>query len=83
MIKSLKIDAVASCPRSSVVLLFLTIIDTTWRMFVPVIGFALVGVRLDILFEKAPICMVTMIFVGIVCSAILVKSQLARVKRND
>ena len=83
MIKSLKIDAVASCPHSSVVLLFLTIIDTTWRLFVPIVGFAIVGVQLDILFKKTPVYMFSMICVGIVCSAVLIKSQLARVKRND
>lgn len=53
--------------------------DTTWRMFVPTIGLALIGVYFDTKWESAPWCMLAGALIGALISAFLIKQQLQRV----
>lgn len=69
-------------PRSAAILLLLTIADTTWRVFVPTIGGAILGVTLDNLFGKAPLFTITLISLGCAISAVLVAQQLKKVQRT-
>lgn len=57
-----------------------TIGDTTWRMFVPSVGFTLLGFWLDSQFDTKPTLMIAGIVVGSIFAVILVMTQLKRVK---
>lgn len=58
--------------------------DTTWRMFVPVIGMALVGVWLDKMCHTTPFILFFGIAIGFTMAGLLVKMQISRVmKRGD
>ena len=52
-----------------------TIGDTTWRMFVPSVGFTLLGVWLDSVFGLKPWLMIAGIILGFAMAVILVKRQ--------
>lgn len=52
-----------------------TIGDTTWRMFVPSVGFTLLGVWLDSVFGLKPWLMIVGIILGFAMAVILVKRQ--------
>ncbi|MGE5312566.1 MAG: AtpZ/AtpI family protein [Acidobacteriota bacterium] len=66
----------------NVVAVVQTIGDTTWRMFVPTVGFTLLGVWLDGLWNTKPWLMIAGIAVGVLGSVLLVREQLRRVKRG-
>lgn len=66
----------------NVVAVVQTIGDTTWRMFVPTVGFTLLGVWLDGLWNTKPWLMIAGIAVGALGSVLLVREQLRRVKRG-
>ena len=69
-------------PQSAVILLLLTILDTTWRAFVPTIGGTVLGITLDNLFHQAPLFTTIMIIAGFVTSAVLITLQIRKVKRS-
>ena len=70
-------------PKNSTVLLLLgTIADTTWRMFVPVIGMLLLGVWIDTRFGTLPWGMVVLTIIGIAIAAELVRRQLTNVNKK-
>ncbi len=71
----------AKQPQSAAILLIYTIIDTTWRAFVPTIGGTFLGVGLDKLFGLAPLMTVVMIIVGFALSALLIMLQIKSVRR--
>lgn len=50
--------------------------DTTWRMFVPSIGFAFLGVWLDGIFETKPWLMIGGVVLGFAMAVVLVKRQI-------
>ena len=58
-----------------------TIGDTTWRMFVPSVGFTLLGVWLDSVFGLKPWLMIVGIILGFAMAAILVKRQVDEANR--
>lgn len=62
--------------------ILLTIGDTTWRMFVPSIGFTLLGVWLDGVFGLKPWLMVAGIVVGCLSAVLLVKFQIDTIKKR-
>ena len=68
-------------PRSAAILLMMTILDTTWRAFVPTIGGTFLGVGLDKLFGLAPWMTIVMIIVGFAVSALLIMLQIRSVRR--
>lgn len=57
-----------------------TIGDTTWRMFVPSIGFTLLGVWLDTQLDTKPWLMVAGIAVGVTGAILLVMRQIGKIK---
>jgi hypothetical protein len=67
--------------KSTVILLLGDIGDTTWRMFVPTIGFTLVGLYADTMFGTKPWLMVTGIIIGSIFAGLLVKKQLQKVNK--
>lgn len=69
-------------PHSAVILLLLTILDTTWRAFVPPITGTIVGIGLDNTFHKAPLFTALMIVIGFATSAILIAFQIRKVRRS-
>lgn len=69
--------------RSTVILLLSTMADTTWRMFVPIIGLAVGGLLLDKQFHTTPVLMIIGIVLGIILAAVLVRRQLLSVQDKD
>lgn len=55
--------------------MFGTMADTTWRMFIPVIGLALGGVWIDRTYGTKPFITIIGIIVGIAIAAYLVRLQ--------
>lgn len=70
-------------PRSAVVLLLRTALDTSWRAFVPTIGGTLLGVWLDNILMTAPIITTAMITLGFLTSAALIALQIRRVRSHS
>jgi len=70
-------------PRSAAILLLITVLDTTWRAFVPTIGGTFLGVFLDTSLRTAPIITVVMIALGFATSIVLVIMQIKAVKRGS
>lgn len=60
--------------KSSTVVL-MTIADTTWRMFVPSIGFTFLGIWLDAKYGTLPWLMFSGIVVGFLVATLAVKLQ--------
>lgn len=65
---------------SPVVLLLGTIADTTWRMFVPLIGLTILGVMGDNSFHTKPWCTTLGIVLGAIIATLLVLRQLRNTK---
>lgn len=68
--------------RSTVILLLSTIGDTTWRMFVPTIGFTILGVIADRQLGTKPWMTTLGIIIGVIVAGLLVRRQLQKVKRT-
>jgi len=66
---------------STVILLLLTMADTTWRLFVPTVGLTVLGLVLDKQFATTPWLMIVGIVIGTVLAVLLVKLQLKKVKK--
>ncbi len=64
----------------AVILLLGSVADTTWRMFVPSIGFTLLGVWLDKQFGLTPWLMFGGIVLGFISAFLLVKQQIDKLK---
>jgi len=65
---------------SAVLLLIGVSLDTTWRMFVPIVGLAILGVWLDNTIGTKPWLTISGIIVGIVIALALIIQQ---INRND
>lgn len=61
--------------------MFGTIADTTWRMFIPIIGLTIVGVWADNSFQTKPWMTVVGMTVGIIIAGALVKRQLQKASK--
>lgn len=69
-------------PKSStVILLLLTMGDTTWRMFVPIIGLMVLGLLADQWLHTKPWIMIVGMATGVYLAAVLVKRQFKKVKQ--
>jgi hypothetical protein len=73
-------DGQKSSDIETVPVLLMTIGDTTWRMFVPSVGFTLLGVWADLQLDTKPWLMVVGIVVGCTGAALLVKKQISGIK---
>jgi len=70
-------------PDSSTVILLLgTIADTTWRMFVPTLGFAALGLWADVSWNTGPLWSLTGVFTGIVIAGLLVRQQFKKIQKT-
>jgi hypothetical protein len=70
-------------PKQSTVLLLLgTIADTTWRMFIPIIGLLMLGVWVDKTYDSLPWATISLTILGIVIAAELVRRQLNIVNKK-
>ena len=58
-----------------------TLLDTTWRMFVPVPLFTLIGYMIDQAFDMQPVAMLTGLGFGVFSSFALVAMQLRRITK--
>lgn len=67
--------------KSTVILMLGTMVDTTWRMFVPTIGLMLVGLWIDQKFHTTPLLAFTGLVAGAALAYALVRRQIKRVKR--
>lgn len=65
------------------VLMAKTIAGTTWRMFVPTIGFTLVGLAADYCYGTKPWLMVSGVALGFAVSFGLVWLQIAQIRRQE
>ena len=72
-------DTGKKTPEQSPVILLLGIAgDTTWRMFVPIIGLAVLGIWGDRSFGTKPWLTVVCLGVGVAIAGFLIKQQLQR-----
>ena len=62
--------------KSPASVLFLSMADTTWRMFVPTIGCLLLGRLADDSWNTKPLGMIIGIIVGVSVTGYLIKKQL-------
>jgi len=62
-------------------LIFLTALDTTWRVFAPTIGGVLLGIGIDHLLNIAPVATIVCLVLGVVLSGFLVVKQLRDVRK--
>lgn len=70
-------------PKNSTVALLLgTIADTTWRMFIPIIGLLLAGLWLDKKYDTLPWATILLTLIGIAIATQLVRKQLKNVNKN-
>jgi len=74
-------DAHQLPPKQSTVLLMLTIADTTWRLFIPLVGLTILGLIIDKQMGTTPWVMVGSIVLGAIIAVLLVKMQLKKVKK--
>lgn len=65
--------------NTSAIAIFGTIADTTWRMFVPVIGGVLLGLWLDTLTNSKPLYTFGGLVVGALVAVLLIRHQLRKV----
>lgn len=80
--KQNKSDKTTPPPDKSTVLFLLgTMADTTWRMFIPIIGLTISGVILDINLMTKPWFTIVGIIVGTIIAGLLVYRQIKRVKQ--
>lgn len=77
-----KSDNKQTPPKSTVILLLATAADTTWRMFVPALGGALIGLWLDAQWHTEPWASIVGLAIGIAATVVLVRNQYKRVE-ND
>jgi F0F1-type ATP synthase assembly protein I len=68
--------------RNAVVVLFGDVADTTWRMFFPVVGAAVLGLYIDKSLATTPWVTILLTIVGAVVAALLVRLQIKKVSNK-
>lgn len=68
--------------HASAVMIFATIADTTWRMFVPVLAGMLGGLWLDTVWATKPLLMFSGLGVGVLVAVLLVAQQLRAIMKE-
>lgn len=77
-------DKKTSQPNSSTgstMLIVGTFLDTTWRMFIPILLFSLGGYAVDKSFDAMPVATIAGICIGMVLSGVLVYQQYMKLKK--
>jgi hypothetical protein len=67
---------------STVILLLLTMADTTWRLFIPSIGLTIAGLLLDKQFGTTPWLLIAGTILGITIAILLIRAQLKKVEKQ-
>ncbi len=67
--------------RSTVILLLGIAGDTTWRMFIPILGLTALGIWGDRSFGTKPLFTIAGVTIGVVIAAFLIKQQLQKDKK--
>lgn len=67
---------------SAVQAIVMTMLDTTWRIFVPPIAAVFIGIGLDHLFNIVPVATAVCLALGVGLSIFLVTKQLNRVRKS-
>lgn len=76
-------DKKSTIPKSGdVLILFATVADTTWRLFVPTLGGVLLGIWMDRTTNNRPVWTIIGVICGTMVSLGLVYLQLKGVKRK-
>ena len=73
-------------PRSTVsapMLMLLTALDTTLRLFIPTIGGTFLGIGIDHLLNIAPIATIVCLILGVATSALLITIQLRTIRKQS
>lgn len=65
--------------QNTLLMLFGDIADTTWRMFVPIVGLAAIGLYVDMKFATAPLVTILSALAGTAIAIILVRNQIKKV----
>jgi len=66
---------------SGPMLIFMTALDTTWRVFIPTLGGVFLGIGLDSLLNIAPIATIVCLILGTGASVALIAKQLHDVRK--
>lgn len=66
---------------SAPMLMLLTALDTTWRLFIPIIGGTFLGIGIDHLFNIVPFGTVACLILGVIASGLLITKQLQDVRK--
>jgi len=80
MVKAVQPDKPAAEKSGSTAVLLLTLADTTWRILVPTLILALLGLKLDITWHSAPWLTLIGTALGFGLAGLLIKRQLEEVK---
>jgi F0F1-type ATP synthase assembly protein I len=67
--------------NSALIVLFITALDTTWRVFVPTLGGVFLGIGLDAWWHTAPIATIVGLILGTILSTVLIIRQLTNVRK--
>lgn len=65
---------------SSPLIIFTTALDTTWRIFVPVLGGVFAGIGLDTYLSSKPVATIICLILGTVMSGWLIARQIRAVR---
>jgi F0F1-type ATP synthase assembly protein I len=63
---------------TTTMIIFVDIVDTTWRMFVPIVGLLLLGRFIDSKSESEPLFMLIGVIAGVVIAGILIRKQISK-----
>lgn len=80
MVKKVPEVKPAAASNDSLVVLLVTLADTTWRMIVPTLGLAIVGLWADLRFGTGPWLTIVGTVTGLAFAVLLVKRQLEAVE---
>ena len=69
-------------PLTAPMLLFVTALDTTWRLFAPTLGGVFIGIGIDNWLHTEPFATIIILIIGIILSTVLVIRQLTNVRKS-
>lgn len=64
--------------QSPAILVFATVAETTWRLFVPIVLGCVLGVIADRSWNIKPIATISGILLGVIIAGLLIKQQLGK-----
>lgn len=79
--KNRDVNQETSQPLSALTVLFVTALDTTWRVFVPTLVGVFLGIALDDWWHTAPFVTISCLILGIILSTMLIIRQLTNVRK--